>query len=146
MYLGHPSFESATPKHPFAGYGLGGRAAYSCVGIGWGVGSISDWKTWPSQVPIEAIVDCSKIWAGDNPLSGCICSGSEGSGLKCIQDLSDGGRLLFTQIFVDQFGYTSCLKRIFWGTALLCGAIAVCAFVAPDLVWIGSDFNPIRRA
>jgi len=50
--------------------------------------------------------------------------------------------LLFTQIFVDQFGYTSCLKRIFWGTALLCGAIAVCAFVAPDLVWIGSDFNP----
>jgi O-antigen ligase len=24
----------------------------------------------------------------------------------------------------------------------LCGAIAVCAFVAPDLVWIGSDFNP----
>src|SRR6267378_1409426 len=50
--------------------------------------------------------------------------------------------LLFTQIFVDQFGYTSCLKRIFWGTALLCGAIAVCAYLAPDLVWTGSDFNP----
>jgi O-antigen ligase len=50
--------------------------------------------------------------------------------------------LLFTQVFVQRFGYTSCLKHIFWGTALLCAAIAVCAFLAPDLVWIGSDFNP----
>jgi O-antigen ligase len=50
--------------------------------------------------------------------------------------------LLFTQLFVDQFGHVSCLKRIFWGTALLCGVIAVCAYLAPDLVWIGSDFNP----
>jgi hypothetical protein len=50
--------------------------------------------------------------------------------------------LLFMQLFVDRFGYTSCLKKIFWGTALLCGAIAACAFLAPDLVWVGSDFNP----
>jgi O-antigen ligase len=50
--------------------------------------------------------------------------------------------LLFTQLFVDQFGHVSCLKRIFWGTALLCGVISVCAYLAPDLVWIGSDFNP----
>ena len=50
--------------------------------------------------------------------------------------------LLFSQLFVQRFGYTSCLKHIFWGTALLCAAIAVCAFLAPDLVWIGSDFNP----
>jgi len=50
--------------------------------------------------------------------------------------------LLFTQLFVQRFGYTSCLKHIFWGTALLCAAIAVCAFLAPDLVWIGSDYNP----
>jgi hypothetical protein len=50
--------------------------------------------------------------------------------------------LLFTQIFVMQFGSTSCLKHIFWGTALLCAAIAVCAVLAPDLVWIASDFNP----
>ena len=50
--------------------------------------------------------------------------------------------LLFTQLFVQRFGYASCLKNIFWGTALLCGAIVVCAFLAPDLVWIGSDFNP----
>jgi hypothetical protein len=34
------------------------------------------------------------------------------------------------------------LKKIFWGTALLCGVIAVCAFLAPDLAWIASDFNP----
>ena len=50
--------------------------------------------------------------------------------------------LLFTQLFVQRFGYASCLKNIFWGTALLCGTIAVFAFLAPDLVWIGSDFNP----
>ncbi|MGB7844231.1 MAG: O-antigen ligase family protein [Candidatus Acidiferrum sp.] len=50
--------------------------------------------------------------------------------------------LLFVQIFVERFGYASCLKRIFWGTALLCGVIAVCAFLAPDAVWIASDFNP----
>ena len=49
---------------------------------------------------------------------------------------------LFTQVFVERFGRESCLKNIFWGTSLLCGAIAVCAFLAPDLVWIGSDFNP----
>jgi O-antigen ligase len=50
--------------------------------------------------------------------------------------------LLFTQLFVQRFGYTSCLKHIFWGTTLLCVAIVVCAFLAPDVVWIGSDFNP----
>jgi O-antigen ligase len=50
--------------------------------------------------------------------------------------------LLFTQLFAQRFGYTSCLKHIFWGTALLCAAIAACAFFAPDLVWLGSDFNP----
>jgi O-antigen ligase len=50
--------------------------------------------------------------------------------------------LLFTHLFVQRFGYASCLKTIFWGTALLCGVTAVCAFLAPDLVWIASDFNP----
>jgi len=50
--------------------------------------------------------------------------------------------LLFMQLFADQFGHSNCLKTIFWGTALLCGVIAVCAYLAPDLVWIGSDFNP----
>jgi hypothetical protein len=49
--------------------------------------------------------------------------------------------LLFMQLFVDRFGPKSCLKKIFWGTALLCGVTAVCAFLAPDLVWIASDFN-----
>jgi O-antigen ligase len=50
--------------------------------------------------------------------------------------------LLFMQLFVESFGPKNCLKKIFWGTALLCGVIAVCAFLAPDLVWIASDFNP----
>jgi len=50
--------------------------------------------------------------------------------------------LLFMQLFVERFGPQSCLKKIFWATALLCGITAVCAFLAPDLVWIASDFNP----
>jgi O-antigen ligase len=50
--------------------------------------------------------------------------------------------MLFAQLFVQRFGYTSCLKHLFWGTSLMCAAIAACAFLAPDLVWIGSDFNP----
>ncbi len=50
--------------------------------------------------------------------------------------------LLFMQLFVERFGPKNCLKKIFWGTALLCGVIAVCAFLAPDLAWIASDFNP----
>jgi O-antigen ligase len=50
--------------------------------------------------------------------------------------------VLFVQFFVQRFGPTSCLRQIFWGTVLLCGAVAVCALLAPDLVWTGSDFNP----
>jgi hypothetical protein len=50
--------------------------------------------------------------------------------------------LLFIQFYVQRFGRASCLKTIFWGSALLCGALVVCAFLAPDLVWTGSDFNP----
>jgi len=50
--------------------------------------------------------------------------------------------LLFMQLFVQRFGHKSCLRQIFWGTALLCGVIAICAFLAPDVVWIASDFNP----
>lgn len=50
--------------------------------------------------------------------------------------------LLFTQIFVEFFGHARSLKMIFWGNALLCGVLAACAFLAPDLVWIASDFNP----
>jgi len=50
--------------------------------------------------------------------------------------------LFFMLLFVERFGPRSCLKNIFWGTCLLCGAIAICAFLAPDLVWISSDFNP----
>jgi O-antigen ligase len=50
--------------------------------------------------------------------------------------------LLFTQIFVEKYGAHNTLKRIFLGTSLLCIAIALCAFLLPDLVWTGSDFNP----
>jgi hypothetical protein len=50
--------------------------------------------------------------------------------------------MLFTQMFVERFGHACCLKTIFLGIAILCGALAACAFLAPDLVWIASDFNP----
>jgi hypothetical protein len=49
---------------------------------------------------------------------------------------------LFLRFFVDRFGHANCLKAIFWGTAILCVAIAVCAVVVPDVVWLPSDFNP----
>lgn len=49
---------------------------------------------------------------------------------------------LFMQMFVELFGRSDSLKLIFWGNALLCGALAACALIAPDLVWIASDFNP----
>jgi hypothetical protein len=50
--------------------------------------------------------------------------------------------LIFVQLYSERCGHASCLKTIFWGTALLCVALAACAFLAPDLVWIASDFNP----
>ncbi|HEY2547323.1 MAG TPA: O-antigen ligase family protein [Candidatus Acidoferrum sp.] len=49
--------------------------------------------------------------------------------------------LLFTQIFVERFGPRTTLKAIFWGNFLLCIAIAICALLAPDLVWGPSDFS-----
>jgi len=50
--------------------------------------------------------------------------------------------LLFTQIFVEEFGARNTLKTILLGVTLLCIALALCALVAPDVVWTGSDFNP----
>jgi len=50
--------------------------------------------------------------------------------------------LLFTQIFVEEFGARKTLKTIFLGMALLCVALTLCALMAPDVVWTGSDFNP----
>lgn len=50
--------------------------------------------------------------------------------------------LFFTQLFVDRFGVRASLNAMLWGNALLCFAIAICAFLIPDLVWTPSDFNP----
>jgi hypothetical protein len=50
--------------------------------------------------------------------------------------------LSFMHFFVQRFGRQWCLKKIFWGSALLCVAVAIGAFYSPDLVWISSDFNP----
>jgi hypothetical protein len=61
------------------------------------------------------------------------------SGFKIYQMLVS---LWFMHFFVRQFGRQSCLKKIFWGCALLCVAVAIGAFLFPDLVWFGSDFNP----
>ena len=50
--------------------------------------------------------------------------------------------MLFTQFFVERFGARASLNGILWGNALLCFAIAICAFLAPDMVWAPSDFDP----
>src|ERR1700739_2247458 len=50
--------------------------------------------------------------------------------------------LMFVHFFVQRVGQQSCLKKIFWGCALLCVAVTIGAFYFPDLVWIGSDLNP----
>lgn len=49
--------------------------------------------------------------------------------------------LLFTHLFVSRFGVRASLKMILWGNAFLCIAIAVCAFLAPGMVWTPSDFS-----
>ena len=49
--------------------------------------------------------------------------------------------LLFVQIYAQRFGLGTCLKGMFWGYTLLCIVIAVCAVVAPDVVWAHSDFD-----
>jgi O-antigen ligase len=49
--------------------------------------------------------------------------------------------LLFVQIYAQRFGLRNCLKGMFLGYTLLCIAIAVCAVVAPDVVWAHSDFD-----
>lgn len=50
--------------------------------------------------------------------------------------------LLFTQIFVERFGAHAALKTMLWGNALLCIAIAICVFLAPDMVWTATEVNP----
>lgn len=50
--------------------------------------------------------------------------------------------MLFTEIFVERFGIRPSLKLLLWGNALLCIAIACCAYWIPDLVWTSSEFNP----
>jgi hypothetical protein len=49
---------------------------------------------------------------------------------------------LFTQIFTERFGVQASLKAMLWGNALLCIAIATCAFLAPDMVWTSTELNP----
>lgn len=50
--------------------------------------------------------------------------------------------MLFAQIFVERFGIATSLKTLLLGNTLLCGAIATCAILIPDLVWTRSEFNP----
>ena len=48
---------------------------------------------------------------------------------------------LFTQIFAEAFGARASLEVMLWGNAALCIAIAVCAFLAHDLVWTVSELD-----
>ncbi len=45
-------------------------------------------------------------------------------------------------IFTERFGAWTSLKTMLWGNALLCLAIATCAFLFPDEVWIATELDP----
>lgn len=50
----------------------------------------------------------------------------------------------FTTVFVETYGIGECLSKILLACAILCVAIAVCAFVAPDLVVFPSETGADR--
>ncbi len=52
--------------------------------------------------------------------------------------------LAFTAAFVELYGIEECLNKIFLASTILCLAIAVCAFVAPDLVLFPSETGAVR--
>jgi len=47
--------------------------------------------------------------------------------------------LLFTWVFVHRHGISRCIHYVFLGSTFLCIAIAICAFVAPELVLFQTD-------
>jgi len=47
--------------------------------------------------------------------------------------------LLFTWIFVHRYGIAKCIDYVFFGSVLLCIAIAISVFVAPDLVLFSDE-------
>lgn len=49
--------------------------------------------------------------------------------------------MLFTQIFLERFGIRPTLKLLLWGNTLLCIAVAVCALLAPNMVWGPTELN-----
>lgn len=71
--------------------------------------------------------------------SACVSDAPTLTAFKVYQMLVS---LLFTQIFVERFGAWTSLKAMLWGNALLCTAIAFCAFFVPHEVWTPSEFNP----
>ncbi len=52
--------------------------------------------------------------------------------------------LSFTAAFVEIYGIEECLNKIYLASTILCLAIAVCAFVAPDLVLFPSETGASR--
>src|SRR5260370_36770329 len=50
--------------------------------------------------------------------------------------------MLFAQMFKEGFGIATSLTAWSWRNALLWLAIAICAYLVPDLVWTPSEFNP----
>jgi hypothetical protein len=52
--------------------------------------------------------------------------------------------LAFTAAFVEIYGIEECLNKIYLASTILCLAIAVCVFVAPDLVLFPSETGAAR--
>jgi hypothetical protein len=52
--------------------------------------------------------------------------------------------MLFAFVFVQQYGVERCLRALLWSSVLLCIVLAVCAVVAPDLVYDVSETGALR--
>ncbi|HEY2461744.1 MAG TPA: O-antigen ligase family protein [Candidatus Acidoferrum sp.] len=52
--------------------------------------------------------------------------------------------LSFTATFVGIYGVDECLSKIFVGATLLCAAIAICVFIAPDMVLFATETEALR--
>ncbi|HEV2197417.1 MAG TPA: O-antigen ligase family protein [Candidatus Acidoferrum sp.] len=52
--------------------------------------------------------------------------------------------MLFTFVFVERYGTARYLDELFWCSVIMCGAVALCAFIAPDLVTDISEMGATR--
>jgi len=69
---------------------------------------------------------------------------SEGPALTAFKVYQLLVTILFASVFMRCYGIKACLDGIFVGSAVLCAADAVAAFVAPSMVFGESEFGSLR--